>query len=190
MNAFEAFTLFTALKMHFNSKSYCYFKYNGKIKITQDSFNKRNDKINFYRLAKKKDVKELIISNLLINSNIWVTELLLPEAENNLKKWQQINQSLLYTFKQNISNLSNDLEELLMVKDQYPKLLVAMLQKTITMETVIILNRLINFLPIWHKQIKENVIWPEINQKLNKYDVFITIDKHIYKNIALDHFSS
>lgn len=188
MTSYEAFCMFMSLKMHFNDKSYCYVKYNGKIRITPETFNKRPDKINFYKLSKKKDIKNLIISNLLIDSKVWVTDILTSEGETIFRKWQQVNQSLQYTFKQNLNVLDDDIDSLLVVKEQYPKLLVAMLQKKITLETLLILNRLVKFIPRWNKQITDTIVWPELYHKIIKYDRLINIDHQLYRDIALDHF--
>ena len=38
---FAAFALYNALKLHFTSKSYDYFKYNGKTNVTKTTFTER-----------------------------------------------------------------------------------------------------------------------------------------------------
>ena len=52
MTEFEAYIQFLALKLHFTSEHYDYFKYNGKHNATMASFEKRTDKRFFKRLAK------------------------------------------------------------------------------------------------------------------------------------------
>ena len=59
MNEFDACQLYMALKLHFTTK-YDYFKYNGKTKLTVPQFNKRKDKYQFVRLARKYSHEELV----------------------------------------------------------------------------------------------------------------------------------
>ena len=44
MTEFEAYCQFLALKLHFTTDHYDYFKYNGKHNATPASFEKRTDK--------------------------------------------------------------------------------------------------------------------------------------------------
>jgi len=43
MTAFESYRVYSALKLHFTTDSYDYFKYNGKTKVTPENFEKRKD---------------------------------------------------------------------------------------------------------------------------------------------------
>ena len=51
MTDFEAYLQFLALKLHFTSDHYDYFKYNGKHNASLESYDKRTDKRFFKRLA-------------------------------------------------------------------------------------------------------------------------------------------
>ena len=53
MTEFEAYCQFLALKLHFTTDHYDYFKYNGKHNATPESFDKRTDKRFFKRLVRK-----------------------------------------------------------------------------------------------------------------------------------------
>ena len=53
MTDFEAYRQFLALKLHFTSEHYDYFKYNGKHNATMASFEKRTDKRFFKKLVRK-----------------------------------------------------------------------------------------------------------------------------------------
>jgi len=44
MEPFDAYKKFQALKLHFTSDSYDYFKYNGSVKVNKISFETKNDK--------------------------------------------------------------------------------------------------------------------------------------------------
>jgi len=52
MEAFEAYKIYHALKLHFTS-DYDYTKYHGKAKVTVDSYLKRKDRPFFAKVARK-----------------------------------------------------------------------------------------------------------------------------------------
>ena len=58
-SGFAAFAMFHALKLHFTSDSYDYFKYNGKTNVTKTTFSTRKDKYTFYKLSRKLGLTEL-----------------------------------------------------------------------------------------------------------------------------------
>ena len=74
MTEFEAYIQFLALKLHFTSEHYDYFKYNGKHNATMASFEKRTDKRFFKRLAKRNiNIVEYYVANL-IDGKEWVSQ--------------------------------------------------------------------------------------------------------------------
>ena len=50
MEAFQAYKTYVAIKNHFTSKTYDFFKYNGRTKASRSTFEKRNDKYFFSKL--------------------------------------------------------------------------------------------------------------------------------------------
>ena len=52
MEAYDAYKIYHALKLHFTS-NYDYTKYNGKANASVDSFLKRNDRPFFGKVARK-----------------------------------------------------------------------------------------------------------------------------------------
>jgi len=49
-SGFSAFALYNAIKLHFTTDSYDYFKYHGKTNVTRDNFAIRKDKYTFYTI--------------------------------------------------------------------------------------------------------------------------------------------
>ena len=50
-------------------------------------------------------------------------------------------------------------------------------------ETFIILDDVVNFVPKWNKQIKEKIIWPNYLKKVQKYSPFLEVDKTKFRDI-------
>jgi hypothetical protein len=186
---FAAFALYNALKLHFTSSSYDYFKYNGKTNVSKDSFLKRKDKYTFYKLSRKYQIEELkqfYIANFL-DGDKWVGNMNTTEGEEQYQKWQKRQQSLTYTFQNDIMYMLdkvNDPNDLLIVKNnEFPKLMQYVTQGDISLETLVIMNNIMNFFPMWNKEIYDDIIWPDFKMRCEKYAPFIYYDKKKFKEI-------
>ena len=51
MEPFEVYQKYLALRTHFKSDSYDYFRYHGKLKGNRDKFETRKDKYHFYTVS-------------------------------------------------------------------------------------------------------------------------------------------
>lgn len=191
MTGYESFSIYNALKLHFNSKSYDFFKYNGKSNISIETFENRRDKYYFYKLSRqnnKEDYIQFLVSNFLVNEKLWAGDLLNEEAIVTHRNRVAILQSLGYTFKNDCNFLRNSVQcpsELLSCDGNYPKLLTITLQKEIELESFCILNKLMNFLPMWDKKISDTIRYPEFSLKVKKYTPFLEFDKSKFKDIVL-----
>ena len=66
MNPLECYRMYMAIRLHFHSKSYDYFKYNGKVRASNDSFYKRRDKYRFDHLSRQyneKNIMQFFVAN-------------------------------------------------------------------------------------------------------------------------------
>lgn len=161
---FAAYALWNALKLHFTSESYDYFRYNGKTNVSKQTFTTNKSKYQFYKLSRKYDLEELknfYIANFIQGKGDWVGDLL-QDGDENYTKWQKTQQSLTYTFENDIIVLLDKVEnpnDLLVVRNnEFPKLMQYTTQGDITLETLIILNDLMNFFPMWEKEIYDDIV--------------------------------
>lgn len=192
-NGYDAYCLFQGLKLHFTTKNYDFIKYNGKSKTSQEAFMHRKDKYSYYRIARKYSIEELkyfFISNFLVNPNVWIGDLNSDEAIETYKKWQKVNQSISYTFEQDLItlfDLVDSPEKMLKVVDkQHPILLQCAMQERICLETLIILNVFMNFFPMWDRKIDDDILWSMFKMKCEKYLPFMNMDWKKLKNILKD----
>ena len=191
MTGYEAFCLYNSLKLHFSTDSYDYFKYQGKSRVTIDSFENRKDKYFFYKLSRrneKEDYVEFLVSNFLYDETIWVGKLLEEEALTRHRERMKVLQSMTYTFTNDCKHMLEDCKQpndLLITTGEYPKLLTMTLRREVTLETFCILNSLMNFLPMWTKRIDDTIRWPGIKRKSMKYLPHIKFDCVKMKAILL-----
>ena len=190
MTGYEAFSIYNALKLHFSQQSYDYFKYNGKSKISIDSFENRKDKYHFYKLSRKYKEEEYInflVANFIVNEKTWAGDLLKPEAEVNYLRRMKYMQTMTYSFTNDCNLVFDDLNdpnEVLKVEDgEYPVLLVMAFRKEIQPETLVMLNAMLNFFPTWTNKIADTIRWPDYRMKMIRYTAFVPFDSVKYKLI-------
>lgn len=173
MNPFEAYQKFLALKQYFNS-DYDYFKYQGKVNASKDSFERRKDKYQFYRLSKHQDVEKLLVSNFVERDLKWVGDVFDEEGQRVYSEWLRRQESLTYIFTNDLKKLLPKFDDNVIIKDgQHPPLLKLYLRKEISVETLVVLNDVFNFFPYWNKHIEDTIIWPGIYKKCLKYKPFV-----------------
>ena len=198
MTGYEAFSLYESLKLHFTKESYDFFKYNGKSRISVQSFENRKDKYYFYKLSRKypnKDnLTDFLVANFVYDENVWVGQLLEDQAHLRYLDRQKVVQSLSYTFENDCKLIFESCKlisegcklnpnAVLMTDGDYPILLTKALRKEIQIETVCLLNGILNFLPMWTKKISDTIRWPTYRQKIVKYAAFLPQDVVKYKLI-------
>jgi len=59
------------------------------------------------------------------------------------------------------------------------------MQDEISIETICILNDIMNFFPAWKKKIDDDIIWPEFANKCLKYTPFINYDKDKFTKLIV-----
>ena len=187
---YDAYTLYIGIKLHFHSKDYDFIKYNGKVKSDINSFLKRKDKYHFGKLFKthKQELQDFYIANLSLK-DLWAGDLLDNECVKVYKDWKNRNQKLSYLFETEVSDLlrKRNINKVLEVKNgQHPILLKEFMGKKISLETICIMDEIIGFTKDWEKSISETLVYPDIQNKINKYKSFISVDYRKYKEVLIN----
>ena len=102
-------------------------------------------------------------------------------GNDNYARWQKRIESLSYVFKGDIDTLFDFIEEkkikfddLFKVKEgQHPPLVKLYLANKVTIETMLILDELLNYTKRFNKTIKEKVIWPKKYKLMMNYKPFL-----------------
>jgi hypothetical protein len=74
-------------------------------------------------------------------------------------------------------------------KGEYPVVLVDFRQDKIAMETIIILNECLNIFDYWTKHLHDQILFPEMRNRFEKYRGFLPIEKKTFNQILLDMFN-
>ena len=192
MEAFQAFKTYVAIKNHFSSKTYDFFKYEGRTRASKATFEKRNDKYFFHKLSKRRDVVDYLVANFLYNdSPAWIGDFINNEqSDRQYLKLVKVRESLTYTFSQDLDKLEADFDtNFQVIEGQHPLVLRLFLQQEINIETMIILDDLVGFMKKWNRRITDPVVWPKVYFKCKKYRPFFSYDKDKMRSIVLQKFT-
>jgi hypothetical protein len=190
MMPFEAYTSYLSLKNHFTKEKYDYHKYAGKTRATVRAFYNRKDRYFFEKLSRQKKDKEVVdffVSNFVSCTDpqtLWIGDII-KNGESVYHDWQKRVQSLSYFFKEEVEKLveNRKFDELFEIKDnRHPIILKEYLKKSISLETLIVLNCIVSYKNDFDKKLKDP-IWELISLKIDKYSPFLNIDIFKYRKI-------
>lgn len=186
---FDAYKCYLSLKNHFTKDSYDYFKYCGKSRATVQSFYKRKDRMWFEKISRQKSDKEVVdffVSNFVScpdPETLWIGEMI-REGEDRYKNWQKRVQSLSYVFKEESENLFDN-QKVDIVFDcakGHPIILKKFLSGNISLETLVIYDKIFLFGNDFDKKLKDPV-WETVSKRIKKYSPFLHIDVFRYRKI-------
>ena len=182
MQPIDAYLMYCAMKAHFDKSDYDFVKYNGKSKVSRDSFYKRNDRVFFVKLTRKykskQDIQDYLLANFLVHPKGWVGKF----DEDNYIQWQRKIQSLSYTFKSEIQSIL-DSKLIAVSENTHPKLLKEYLGKRVSLESMVILNSILQFHKVWNVKLAEDYVWKDVYKLMNDYTSFLKFDTKSFKLI-------
>jgi hypothetical protein len=191
MTPFEVYKLYLALKQHFTRDSYSFFKYNGKVSASVNSFENRRDKFYFDKLSKHRDPQSFILANLINDPSIWIGELVTNDAsERRYKDWLKRNQALSYNFRCEMELLEPNFDDnFRMEAGGHPPLLKKYLGGQVSLESLIILLHITKAFGRWNNSLEYDPIWKDIRRKIIKYQPFMKYDASKFRKIVVEKFS-
>lgn len=184
--SYEVYIKYLAMKKHFSSPSYDYHKYNGKVRASFDAFKSRNDAFYFAKLAKQDDFENVLLANIVKNSNAWIRDI--AEDDFVYVEWKKKIDSLGYTFKSELRHLNDDWQSNFVTDGQHPIVLTLYLQKKISLETFAILIHIANIFDYWEQNLLDKFVASDIIQHSRKYLPFLMLDMKRFKTYVKDHF--
>jgi hypothetical protein len=191
MDPFDAYKLYNALKLHFES-DYDAIKYNFKSNVSPNSFFKRRDKYFFAKLAKnQKDLLNYFVYNFVEDVK-YIGDMMDNDGERNYTKHKKVHEALSREFTKDINSIDTDFDSLLVVNNiNTPPLIVQKwMEEEVSLETVVILDSLTGFVSREGSKISETLLWPDFSRKFTKYGPFVNFDKEKYLNILKKRFTN
>ena len=182
MEPIDVYLMYCAMKAHFGKGDYDFVTYRGKTRIKRDTFYKRKDRSLFVRLARKhkteQEIQNYFVAKFIKDKKGYIANF----NDENYESWKLKRQGFFDLFEVEMKPLVEAFEDLFTVTNgQHPKLMREFLGGRVSLETLIILDELVNFGPDWNKQLEDDIIWIDLDNLMNNYERFLTIDQEQYK---------
>ena len=189
MMPFDAYRCYLSLKNHFTKDHYDYHKNEGRTRVTQQTFYKRKDRFWFEKFSRQKNDKEVVdffVSNFVSTtdpSQMYIREMI-KTGEERYVDWKKRTQSLSYVFKEETEYLFKDkkMDEVFDCSKGHPIVLKKFLGGNISLETLVIYDRILGYGNNFDKKLKDPV-WETVSRRVRKYTPFLNIDVFRYKKI-------
>ena len=174
MDPFDVYKIYLALKLHFTTESYDITKHKYAAKGKKETFLKRKDLTVLRKLARdfrRQEIIDILVANF-VSGDRW-GGMVDVEAMETYKKWKANKERLSYTFEQDLNSIQLRMEkdniEDATVDDQHPLILKMLLGKQIALETVVILNKAVNFIDDYN----DDLILKDTCLLVRKYSPFV-----------------
>jgi hypothetical protein len=183
MSPFDAWSTYMAIKLHFDKGTFDAFKFNFKgPRLSQSAFNARKDRYFFEKVAKKYSTKSDMITFFLANyleGNSWVGTMNDSAPMNWISRMQRLD----YAFSEDMSVLKTHCDKCLCTFDDalsvspdrsVPLIIELYQSQKISLESVVVLDVLLNFIPRINKVVTDPLgMFEEMFHKMIRYKPFI-----------------
>jgi len=110
---------------------------------------------------------------------------MIREGEGRYTSWKKRTQSMSYMFKEEVEKIfsDNNFDAMFsMDGSRHPDILKSYLRDDVSIETLVILDRILGFRKDWNNKLSDPV-WETVSMRMKKYSPFLNIDVPRYKKI-------
>ena len=191
MTQYDVYRYYLALRLHFTTDNYDVIKNKGRVRASKQAFAKRKDLYAIAKIAKTysdEEVANFLIANF-VSGDRW-GGVFDSEAKDRYLQWKKRMESLQYTFENDLKNLVQELEDSCLSfdtifkisKGEHPYIIKAYLRKTITIETLVILDYLLDYKKSF-ENISDTFLWPDVSRIIENYKPFLKVNLEKYRRI-------
>jgi hypothetical protein len=174
-----AYKDYLAVQAHYTRENYDYFKFNGKVRVTPASYDKRNDKIFFEKLGKRPDCFDLIVANQAYEGG-WIGNVFeTGDADLISAMYRKRKQSLSYVIEQDLKALRvrSDFKANFKVEQApHPPIFQQFIEGEVTLETISVIANSIGIIPYWDKMMTDP-LWNDSRLRIIKHHRFLDYRK-------------
>ena len=199
MQGFDVYRTYLAFKQHFANPKFDFFQYDGKVKAKESTYHDRKDFYFFETLARKhtdQEIKEFLLASFVSAddpSKVWIGDIK-RDGKANWMVWTKLHESLTYAFKQDLNRVVEHMEttsrtfnDLFKAMGTHPPLLRLYIKRSITLETLTILDMVLGFMIQWDRELHDP-LWTALSMKIKKYKPFLSLNTSRYKSIIKETF--
>jgi len=185
ISGYGCYLKYLAIKAHFQTDKYDYIKYHGVVKAKETSFQVRNDRFFFEKLAKKlkepEEVEKFFVANFVQNSTKWIGEYVENGSFEVYTRWKATMESISYVLETDLNKLMDVFgaqyfaDVFKPANGDYSECFKMLRRGDIRIESVILLNSLLfNFIEAyWDTGIKDRIVYPNFRRSIVKYGIFL-----------------
>lgn len=197
MDAFQVYKYYLALKLHFTTDKYDVIKQRGKVRASRQAFAKRSDLFSINKIAKNysdEEVANFLIANF-VSGDRW-GGVFDADARETYLAWKKRIEGLSYIFTKDLDNLILEMEQnnlsfddlFLISKNTHPYIIKAYLRKSISIETLVILDNLLGLIEKYDAAVEDTVLYPDISRLVKKYKPFLKFDTEKFNGLLRTRF--
>ena len=169
---YETYLMYLALQKHFSS-NYDFFQYNGKVRASVDSYQKRNDMFAFEKLSKivvKDDRLDFFVAHFLENPKEWIKNMSKTKLEMHRAKMK----NFPITFRENLRRIKMEgVGKMMTLNGDIPKIHKLCLSGDLEVETLIMIDWMAPFIDKHSVEVSVPFVFPEHIKKLQNYRPFL-----------------
>ena len=192
MEPFEVYRYYLALRLHFTTDQYDVIKQQGRVRASKQSFFKRKDLLAIRKIAESysdRDIVDFLVANF-VSGDRW-GGVFDSESKDRYLQWKKRMESISYTFKREVDKCVLVLEKqgikftdlFTSIGGQHPPIVKLYLRNDVSIETLVILNKLNKFTEQLDVDLKDDLVWPDISRIIKKYSPFLNIQKDKYNEL-------
>lgn len=191
MEPFEVYRYYLALRLHFTTDKYDAIKQQGRVRASKQAFLKRNDLLAIRRVAETysdKEIVDFLVANFT-SGDRW-GGLFDVDAKERYTSWKKRVESMSYTFEKEVKFVNSfctkkgiTFKDTLISNGQHPYIIKMYLRGDVSIETLVILNKILNYVPALDKELNGDLVWPDVSRVIKKYTPFLTFSQEKYDRV-------
>lgn len=193
MEPYDVYRSYLALKLHFTTDKYDIIEQKGRVKASRQAFFKRSDLFSIKKLASSYSDNEIVnflVANF-VSGDKW-GGVFDSEARSNYLSWKKRIESITYTLEKDLDKISFDAEKNDLDFSDYfdsknlqlPKVINMYFRNEVSIETLVIVNKINNFVELVDSKLQDHIVWPDVSRLIKKYSPFLNINKQKYDDIV------
>lgn len=199
MEPFEVYRYYLALRLHFTTDQYDVIASQGRVRASRQAFNKRKDLLSIKRIAdlySDKEIVDFLVANF-VTGDRWggIFDI---EAKDRYIDWKKRIESLSYIFDKELLKLVEICDRdnkpytsiFKGIEDVHPLIVKSYLRNDVSIETLVILDKINNYTDELDVVYKNDLIWPDMSRVIKKYKPFLTVKLEKYNDIFRRRFGS
>jgi hypothetical protein len=183
---YDAYCIHNAVRLHFQSEKYDYFRYNGKTRVVQPSeFTKNKQRFDYLRLVRKCptaiEVQNFCACNYAMDRAWFITKNDTTESLERFSKWKRFYEMPFHFFAKDLSKARDRV-----IQNQFPAnalwnrvgennpiLYDLWLSGEIQTETVCVLDHIMGIFQLWDDSQQYDPCWEDLCFSVPQYTPFV-----------------